>query len=120
MIKDFYICLDNTALNYALKHFSNPFTRINIMQIMKFITAVVCFSLFGFAVYSMNQSKASPLPALICACMLYVVDGIISHILIKKGHENSPYFDPKHQWKYFAPIYAVGCLIIIVIYKYLL
>lgn len=28
MIKDFYICLDNTALNYALKHFSNPFTRI--------------------------------------------------------------------------------------------
>ena len=84
--------------------------KINIMQIMKFITAVVCFSLFGFAVYSMNQSKASPLPALICACMLYVVDGIISHILIKKGHENSPYFDPKHQWKYFAPIYAVGCL----------
>ncbi len=94
--------------------------KINIMQIMKFITAVVCFSLFGFAVYSMNQSKASPLPFLICACMLYVVDGIISHILIKKGHENSPYFDPKHQWKYFAPIYAVGCLIIIVIYKYLL
>ena len=39
--------------------------KINIMQIMKFITAVVCFSLFGFAVYSMNQSKASPLPALI-------------------------------------------------------
>lgn len=36
--------------------------KINIMQIMKFITAVVCFSLFGFAVYSMNQSKASPLP----------------------------------------------------------
>lgn len=87
---------------------------------MKFITAVVCFSLFGFAVYSMNQSKASPLPFLICACILYVVDGIISHILIKKGHENSPYFDPKHQWKYFAPIYAVVCLTIIVIYKYLL
>lgn len=42
--------------------------KINIMQIMKFITAVVCFSLFGFAVYSMNQSKASPLPFLICAC----------------------------------------------------
>lgn len=39
--------------------------KINIMQIMKFIIAVVCFSLFGFAVYSMNQSKASPLPALI-------------------------------------------------------
>lgn len=73
-----------------------------------------------FAVYSMNQSKASPLPFLICACILYVVDGIISHILIKKGHENSPYFDPKHQWKYFAPIYAVVCLTIIVIYKYLL
>ena len=51
--------------------------KINIMQIMKFITAVVCFSLFGFAVYSMNQSKASPLPFLICACILYVVDGII-------------------------------------------
>lgn len=50
--------------------------KINIMQIMKFITAVVCFSLFGFAVYSMNQSKASPLPFLICACILYVVDGI--------------------------------------------
>ena len=82
--------------------------KINTMSIMKFITAVVCFSLFGFAVYSMNQSKASPLPFL------------ISHILIKKGHENSPYFDPKHQWKYFAPIYAVVCLIIIVIYKYLL
>ena len=94
--------------------------KINIMSIIKYISAVVCFSLFGFAVYSMNQSKASPLPFLICACILYVVDGIISHILIKKGHENSPYFDPKHQWKYFAPIYAVVCLIIIVIYKYLL
>ena len=45
--------------------------KINIMQIMKFITAVVCFSLFGFAVYSMNQSKASPLPFLICACMFH-------------------------------------------------
>ena len=53
--------------------------KINIMQIMKFITAVVCFSLFGFAVYSMNQSKASPLPFLICACILYVVDGIFSY-----------------------------------------
>lgn len=54
--------------------------KINIMQIMKFITAVVCFSLFGFAVYSMNQSKASPLPFLICACILYVVDGIYCKI----------------------------------------
>ena len=78
--------------------------KINLMQIRKFITAVVCFSLFGFAVYSMDQSKASPLPFLICACILYVVDRIISYILIKKGHENSPYFDPKHQWKYGAPI----------------
>ena len=58
--------------------------KINIMQIMKFITAVVCFSLFGFAVYSMNQSKASPLPFLICACILYVVDGITS---CPKGHK---------------------------------
>lgn len=58
--------------------------KINIMQIMKFITAVVCFSLFGFAVYSMNQSKASPLPALICACMLYVVDGIFFAMLAIK------------------------------------
>lgn len=47
--------------------------KINIMQIMKFITAVVCFSLFGFAVYSMNQSKASPLPFLICACIKIAV-----------------------------------------------
>lgn len=58
--------------------------KINIMQIMKFITAVVCFSLFGFAVYSMNQSKASPLPFLICACILYVVDGIY-HFSCKKS-----------------------------------
>ena len=94
--------------------------KINIMQIMKFITAVVCFSLFGFAVYSMNQSKASPLPALICIFIPFVVDRIISHILVKKGHENSPYFDPKHKWKYCAPMYAFVCLIIIVIYKYLL
>ena len=28
MIKDFYICLDDKALNYALKHFSNSFTKI--------------------------------------------------------------------------------------------
>lgn len=56
--------------------------KINIMQIMKFITAVVCFSLFGFAVYSMNQSKASPLPFLICACILYVVDGISWQYLV--------------------------------------
>ena len=28
--------------------------------------------------------------------------------------------DPKHQWKYFAPIYAIACLIVIVMYKYLL
>lgn len=52
--------------------------KINIMQIMKFITAVVCFSLFGFAVYSMNQSKASPLPFLICACNLE-----LKHLLLK-------------------------------------
>lgn len=94
--------------------------KINIMQIMKFITAVVCFSLLGFAVYSMNQSKASPLPALICIFIPFVVDRIISHILIKKRHENSPYFDPKHQWKYGAPIDIIVFLIIIVMYKYLL
>ena len=94
--------------------------KINIMLIMRFITAVVCFSLFVFAVYSMNKSKASPLPALICAFMLIVIDEIISYILVKKGHENSPYFDPKHKWKYCAPIYAAVLLIIIVMYGYLL
>ncbi len=28
MIKDYYICLDNGSFHYALKHFSNSFTRI--------------------------------------------------------------------------------------------
>ncbi len=94
--------------------------KINIMPIIKFISAVICLSLFLFAVYSMRQSKASPLPALICIFIPFIVDEIISHILIKKGHENSPYFDPKHQWKYGLPIYALACLIIIVMYRYLL
>ena len=39
--------------------------KINIMSIIKYISAIAYFYLFGFAVYSMNQSKASPLPALI-------------------------------------------------------
>ena len=94
--------------------------KINIMPIIKFITAIICFSLFLFAVYSMRQSKASPLPFLICIFIPFIVDRIISHILIKKGHENSPYFDPKHQWKYGAPIDIIVFLIIIVMYKYLL
>ena len=94
--------------------------KINIMQIMKFITAVVCVLLASFAAHLIGKSKASQLPAAICVCMLLVIDPIISYILVKKGHENSPYFDPKHQWKYFAPIYAIACLIVIVMYKYLL
>ena len=94
--------------------------KINIMPIMRFITAIGCFYLAYLALYVVGKSKASLLPALICVCMAFVIDGIISHILIKKGHENSPYFDPKHQWKYGAPMYAAVCLIIIVMYKYLL
>ena len=82
--------------------------KINIMPIIKFISAVICLSLF------------LSLPALICIFIPFIVDEIISHILIKKGHENSPYFDPKHQWKYGLPIYALACLIIIVMYRYLL
>lgn len=93
--------------------------KINIMLIIKYISAIACFYLAYFALYVVGKSKASPLPALICIFIPFVVDRIISHILIKKGHENSPYFDPKHQWKYSAPIYALACLIIIVIYKYL-
>ena len=94
--------------------------KINIMQIMKFITAIFYFILAWIALGLIGKSKASPLPALICIFIPFVVDRIISHILVKKRHENSPYFDPKHQWKYCAPIYALVCLIIIVIYKYLL
>ena len=94
--------------------------KINIMLIIKYISAIACFYLAYFALYVVGKSKASLLPALICVCIAFVIDAIVSHILIKKGHENSPYFDPKHKWKYGLPIYAVVCLIIIVIYKYLL
>ena len=94
--------------------------KINIMPIMKFITAIFYFILAWIALGLIGKSKASPLPALICIFIPFVVDRIISHILIKKGHENSPYFDPKHQWKYGAPIDIIVFLIIIVMYKYLL
>lgn len=94
--------------------------KINIMSIIKYISAIAYFYLAYHALYLVDRSKASPLPALICIFIPFVIDRIISHILIKKGHENSPYFDPKYQWKYGLPIGTVDCLIIIVIYKYLL
>ena len=94
--------------------------KINIMPIMKFITSIFYFILAWIALCLIGKSKASPLPALICIFIPFIVDEIISHILIKKGHENSPYFDPKHQWKYGAPIDIAVFLIIIVMYRYLL
>ncbi len=94
--------------------------KINIMSIIKYISAVFCLILACFAAYLVGKSKTSQLPAAICVFIPFIIDGIISHILVKKGHENSPYFDPKHQWKYGLPLYAVDCLIVIVIYKYLL
>ena len=90
------------------------------MPIMKFITAIFYFILAWIALCLIGKSKASPLPALICIFIPFIVDEIISHILIKKGLENSPYFDPKHQWKYGAPIDIAVFLIIIVMYRYLL
>ena len=94
--------------------------KVNMMSIIKVISAIFCVFLLELAAYSVAKSPASPIPAFICILMLIVVDWVIDYILVKKGKENSPYFDPEHRWKYGLPIYAIVCLIVIVMYRYLL
>ncbi len=94
--------------------------KVNMMSIIKVISAIFCVFLGCIAVYSMAKSQASLIPGYICIFMLCIDDTVISHILIKKGKENSPYFDPEHHWKYSQLIGIVDCLIVIIMYRYLL
>ena len=94
--------------------------KVNMMSIIKVISAIFCFSLAMLAFCLVVTSPASPIPALIVLFILCIDDTVISHILIKKGKENSPYFDPEHYWKYEQLIYIIECLIVIIMYRYLL
>ena len=94
--------------------------KVNMISIIKVISAIFCFSLAMLAFCLVVTSPASPIPALIVFFILCINDTVISHILIKKGKENSPYFDQEHHWKYEELIYAIECLIVIIMYRYLL
>ena len=94
--------------------------KVNMMSIIKVISAIFCVFLGCIAVYSMAKSQASLIPGYICIFMLIVIDWAIDYILVKKGKENSPYFDPEHHWKYSQLICVVDCLIVIIMYRYLL
>ena len=94
--------------------------KVNMMSIIKVISAIFCVFLGCIAVYSMAKSQASLIPGYICIFMLCIDDTVISHILIKKGKENSPYFDPEHHWKYSHLIGIIDFLIVIIMYRYLL
>ncbi len=59
-------------------------------SILKYIAFIDCIILAGFVVYWVNFSQASPIPAFICLFILFVVDLIILHILIKNKREDSP------------------------------
>ncbi len=94
--------------------------KVSMMSIIKFISSIFGLSLGYLAIYSMAKSQASLIPGYICIFMLCIDDTIISHILIKKGKENSPYFDPEHHWKYSHLIGIIDFLIVIIMYRYLL
>ncbi len=91
--------------------------KIDIMAILNSVLNTIAFIdsiiLAGFALYVVERSPASPIPALICAFIPLVIDSIISHILIKNKREDSPYFIPEHKWKYNFPV-LVGILLIII------
>ena len=50
--------------------------KINIMSIIKYISAIAYFYLAYHALYLVDRSKASPLPALICIFIPFVIDRI--------------------------------------------
>ena len=89
--------------------------KIDIMAILNSILNTIAFIdsiiLAGFALYVVERSQASPIPALICACIPLVIDSIISRILIKNKREDSPYFAPGYGWQYHLPI-DIGILLI--------
>ena len=91
-----------------------------MISIIKVISAIFCVFLLELAAYSVAKSPASPIPAFICILMLIVVDWVIDYILVKKGKEKSPYFDPEHHWKYSHLIGIIDFLIVIIMYRYLL
>ena len=94
--------------------------KVNMISIIKVISSIFCFSLAMLAFCLVVTSPASPIPALIVLFILCIDDTVISHILIKKGKENSPYFDPEHHWKYSQLIGIIDFLIVIIMYRYLL
>ena len=96
--------------------------KIDVMAILNSVLNTIAFIdsiiLAGFALYVVERSQASPIPALICLFISFVVDSIISHILIKNKREDSLYFTPEHKWKYNFPIDVGIFLIIIGIYLF--
>ena len=96
--------------------------KIDVMAILNSILNTIAFIdsiiLAGFALYVVERSQASPIPALICACIPLVIDSIISRILIKNKREDSPYFTPEHRWKYHFPVWVSTLLIMTGIYLF--
>ena len=92
--------------------------KIAKMQIIKIILGIVYFGLISYAVHLLNNPNLSPLPLLIGVSMLVVMEIVISHILIKTNHTDSPFFDPEHKWKYGFPVSIAVLLIVIMIYLY--
>ena len=94
--------------------------KVNVISIIKVILTIFDLFLGWLAFCLVVASPASPIPALIVLFILCIDDTVISHILIKKGKENSPYFDPEHHWKYSHLIGIIDFLIVIIMYRYLL
>ena len=94
--------------------------KVNIVPIIKLILTIFDLFLGWLAFCLVVTSPASPIPALVVFFILCINDTVISHKKKKKGKENSPYFDPEHHWKYEQLIYVIECLIVIIMYGYLL
>lgn len=87
-------------------------------KIAKNIFFIIGYSLVIIAISLGQHPNLSPLPALIGICSFYAIDRLISYILIKTKHENSPYFDPKQGWKYMIPLFLIIFIIVIAVYLY--
>ena len=92
--------------------------KLWISKIIKIILLSICFCLAVIALSLGQHPNLSPLPALIGICSFYAIDRLISYILIKTKHENSPYFDPKQGWKYMIPLFLIIFITVIAVYLY--
>ena len=92
--------------------------KIALMLIIKYALAFIILGLIIIAGHLLEYPNVSPFPIAIGLLVLIVGEIVVSHILIKTNHTNSPFFDPEHKWKYGAPIYIAVLLIVIMINLY--